>query len=809
MKVRLKEFAPHIIAMIVVFIFMVASSFLYTNFVSETIRESIYDQVSTYARAEVVNITSAINEIKTEQNNLHRYTVVTIANEPTLNEYNYCFLTEKEAEGTESETLYAYIKSEEGETDYIKIDVSTIMGHFSVRSSTKAFGIVDKTGAVYYGFNISTDMSLYKSLVDSNTSVDVKDKIKSAMYNDGTNTGIEDLDSEISQVVKLDGHIYYFGASRISQSFYYFSFFDLSEFESIVAKTNQLNLVYRLTLAISFTLIFIDLALIVLRSNRLLTIRSSKAAKHGTAIIKINKKGRVKFYARGRNTFGMEVNDFNIFNPVDGKTFEAALKSENRFICEYENQLGEKNYAEFVVVPHQGGYIVISNIVTEEFRKELELRKLTEHNQISNLPNRNALFKDIEKLKATFFKKQVTLAKIKLVEFESVSKTLGFNSGDKLLLESINLIQDRLEEDDFLYQDENDSLILILAGTYHKNDEKIARLLTLFNKPIHLIKSTIFVHLKIGSVELKNVLNKDFDLKESLEKVAIALNRANEQVSVPIVKYDSNLETYVNYRNQMEKDMHEAIETGEFVMYYQPQYNILDRRIEGFESLIRWDNPKYKDVSPQVYIELAEKNGDIVEIGRFINRSVFKAAKVFEEYGVHLSINVSPAQLIQSGFIDELLTEFKNNQLKKGSICVEITETYVMENYTLMIEKLNILRNAGFSIHLDDFGTGYSSMLYLKELPIDTIKTDMEFIRNLESDEVSQVIESQVIQIAKSLDLKVICEGVERASQVSLLQKYGADYLQGYLVSKAVPMEEAINMVRNGVIIPGLKEGSR
>jgi EAL domain-containing protein (putative c-di-GMP-specific phosphodiesterase class I) len=285
---------------------------------------------------------------------------------------------------------------------------------------------------------------------------------------------------------------------------------------------------------------------------------------------------------------------------------------------------------------------------------------------------------------------------------------------------------------------DNDTLIVILADTYANNDRRLEKFLKEFLHPIALNKSTIYVHLKMGSYELRNVLNKDFDITDALTKTNIALARAASQVATSIVKYDSNLEVYVKYHEEMERDMNYALEHDEFVMYYQPQYSLKRKKIEGFESLIRWDNDKYRKVSPQEYIELAEKNGDIVEIGRLINRQVFRAAKSFEPYGVHLSINVSPAQLMQSGFVDELLTEFKKNALKPGAICVEITETFLMENYQLIISKLNILKANGFSLHLDDFGTGYSSMLYLKELPIDTIKTDKEFIKNLASDDASR-----------------------------------------------------------------------
>lgn len=237
------------------------------------------------------------------------------------------------------------------------------------------------------------------------------------------------------------------------------------------------------------------------------------------------------------------------------------------------------------------------------------------------------------------------------------------------------------------------------------------------------------------------------------------------------------------------------------MMYFQPQYDVLENRIAGFESLIRWNNPKYINISPQEYIELAEKNGLIIEIGNFIVKDVFKNAKLFEQYGIAISINVSPAQLFQAGFVGFLLEEFEKNKLKPGSIAVEITETFLMENFSVVIEKLNILRNHGFRIHLDDFGTGYSSLQYLKELPIDTIKTDKEFIKNLENDKTSQLIIKGIIGMAKSINLSVISEGVETKGQAEILKRAGTNYFQGWLISKAVPLDKALDMAKNGVDI--------
>ena len=818
MKVRLKEFMPYIIAMIIMFIFMIFTSFIYTNFMNETLLTSVYDAVRANATSDVVEIASEVN--KRKNNNMKNPgadPVVTITRTYTMNNFDFFIGQESVVEGTTNiqPYIYAYLGNN---NQYLKLNLTEVLSKIeALQKIDEATGVCSNTGSLYYRHNTGSISGVFEVVENSAvTNAKVKSELQSVL--EGGTDSYAFVASFGNNSIPLDD--YYFGFSPICKmpvyqantssieevNLYLFRVYLRGPFDLRVKQADNLNLIYRSILTLSFVIILIDLGLTVLRGNRLFSIRRHQASRRGIAVIKVNKHGRVKYFGRGRDTFGIEVSNFDLFKPVEGGSFGEALRHNSRFIAGYHLDDGEEAFAEFVAVPQYSGYVIIANIVTDEYKKQVQLRDLTEKNSITRLPNRNSLLKNFESMKSEFLNKQVTLAMIKLVEFEQVSKTLGYTAGDALLNNSVKIIADNLKNG-YLYQDNNDTLMVLLIDTYQKNDETLQKYLGLFTRPVDLIKSTVGVHLKIGVYELKNVLNTSFDLNDALRKTAIALNRASQQVSTSLVKYDSNLEIYVKYHEQMEEDMHYAIDHDEFVMYYQPQYSLKHNRIEGFESLIRWHNPKYKGVSPQEYIELAEKNGDIVEIGRIINRSVFKAAKSFEPYHVHLSVNVSPAQLMQAGFIDELLTEYRRNELKPGSVCVEITETYLMQNYDLMISKLNILKSNGFSIHLDDFGTGYSSMLYLKELPIDIIKTDMEFIKNLASDEASRIIESEIIKLAKSLHLEVISEGVETTVQVEYLKKFGADYIQGYLVSRAVPFEDAIELVKNGFELKYDEEG--
>ena len=246
----------------------------------------------------------------------------------------------------------------------------------------------------------------------------------------------------------------------------------------------------------------------------------------------------------------------------------------------------------------------------------------------------------------------------------------------------------------------------------------------------------------------------------------------------------------------MEEDLQEAIKNDEFEMFYQPQFNVKTGKIVGVESLIRWDNPKYKNESPEKFITLAEKNGMIIELGTLIINKVFKYAKTIEDSGISVSLNVSPVQLLQSGFVYELLKSYEDYELKPGLIAIEITETFLMENKDIMISKMRLLKDKGFKIHLDDFGIGYSSMFYLKDLPVDAIKIDKEFLKYMVSDKATKAIVSKIVQLGLSLNLELIAEGVETDKQKDMLLKMGCEIIQGYLISKPINTKESYKIIK-------------
>ncbi|MCK9493843.1 MAG: EAL domain-containing protein, partial [Acholeplasmataceae bacterium] len=205
---------------------------------------------------------------------------------------------------------------------------------------------------------------------------------------------------------------------------------------------------------------------------------------------------------------------------------------------------------------------------------------------------------------------------------------------------------------------------------------------------------------------------------------------------------------------------------------------------------------KYKNNSPSEFIQLAESNNMIIDIGRIVIDKTLKIAKQLEKYNVKLSLNVSPAQMLQAGFISEFMDKLQTYDVEPNGIAIEITETFLMSSFDVIVEKIKILKNAGIDIHLDDFGTGYSSLQYLQELPFDAIKIDRAFVMHLPNDKYSKAIIGMITTLAKNLNVEVIAEGVETKEQYQFLYKANCSIIQGYLLSKAVNMDDAIQLLK-------------
>ena len=282
----------------------------------------------------------------------------------------------------------------------------------------------------------------------------------------------------------------------------------------------------------------------------------------------------------------------------------------------------------------------------------------------------------------------------------------------------------------------------------------------------------------------------DAALKRACEPQPDILNRVDYYVF-----QESQRKLYSKYLFKI--DIPQMLKDGDFYLEYQPQYGLSEDRIVGFEALFRVQKKVQINASVMDIITYAERSGNMVLLGNFILDEGMKFAKSIEGTGVSVSLNVSPVQMMQTGFVDNFLKIYNSYNLQPGSISVEITESYLVSDIAATLKKLEVLRANGIDIHLDDFGTGYSSFGYLAQLPISTIKIDQSFVRDITVNRVNCLIAKTIVDICKSMDLRSICEGVENDEQLQLIRQLGCDIIQGYVISRSVRDEVARDMIEH------------
>ncbi len=569
------------------------------------------------------------------------------------------------------------------------------------------------------------------------------------------------------------------------------------------------NILWALFLVIFILFAVAMLVLYKILENKSNDIENAKLTHYYSKpyIIKINHKGKIKSYNK---SFKKLLGDYDIYDHVDD--FKIKLEEENEslanvigqqksFTVLFEIGVDKVVYIRFIPVKTAGGYLLIGNDITGIEGKFDEYKNLALYDKITNLPNLNSLKQDLQVLfdDRELIEKKNTLLAFDIVQFSKINLLLGEKSGERFLVITSELVKQALEGyPASLYNFDSDVFVILFKDIENFNwvNRWITKILQVFDKPVTLDKNFIEVNVKIGVFHIEKdryeILNPD----TCFDNMMLALNHAKESTQHKSFVYDVSLSMVASREQRMEIDLANGIKNQEFVMALQPQYNNQVEKITGFEALIRWTNPKYANESPLKFIQMAERNNMIIDIGRIALHETFQIAKEMEPYDVHISINISPVQILQAGFVNEVISIFEQYELKKHSISLEITETFLIGSFELVINKLKLLQKYGFDIHLDDFGTGYSSLQYLRDLPINTIKIDRAFIINLETDAHSRAIVSMISSLAKNIGLNVISEGVENEKQNQIVFKAGCDVIQGYLIGQAVNKNEAIKLIQ-------------
>jgi len=271
-------------------------------------------------------------------------------------------------------------------------------------------------------------------------------------------------------------------------------------------------------------------------------------------------------------------------------------------------------------------------------------------------------------------------------------------------------------------------------------------------------------------------------------------------------------DTQARLRAGLADELRSGMRSGQVGVHYQPLVEVATRRAVGLEALVRWQHPTQGFIAPSLFIPLAEESDLILELGEFVLRTACEQVKTWERAGVPvvpLAVNISALQLQRGGFADFVRRVLRETGMEPQQLALEITESALMENMSQHVAELQSLRADGVGIEIDDFGTGYSSLSYLKQLPIDTVKIDRSFIRNIDSNPVDAAIVSAIFAMAESMRLRVVAEGVETHEQLQVLGRYGCAYAQGYYFSKPMPAADCRKLLLELAVRPAFTETLR
>jgi diguanylate cyclase (GGDEF)-like protein len=376
--------------------------------------------------------------------------------------------------------------------------------------------------------------------------------------------------------------------------------------------------------------------------------------------------------------------------------------------------------------------------------------------------------------------------------FKLVNDTLGHTGGDVLLKAVSHELSGVLREGDTVARVGGDEFTLLLPAINGEADAVVIaeRILETIKRPRLVDGQEFSVTTSIGIT----IFPQDgADVHTLLRNADTAMYRAKERGRDNFQLYTPAMNASVMQRLALENDLRHAVERGELLLHYQPVADVPSGQIVGAEALLRWDHPQRGRLDPDSFIPLAEETGLIVPVGEWVLRAACRQAKVWQDAGyspIRLSVNLSARQLHHKDLTDLVTSVLRGSGLAPEWLRLEITEGDVMSNVEFIISVLHRLRDMGVSISVDDFGTGYSSLSYLKRFPIDSVKIDRSFVRDLATDPSDAAIVTTVIAMARNLNLRVVAEGVETAEQLDFLRRRDCDEYQGYLISPPVPAHE-------------------
>ena len=458
----------------------------------------------------------------------------------------------------------------------------------------------------------------------------------------------------------------------------------------------------------------------------------------------------------------------------------------------------------------EGGRLITMQDLSERKAAEEEINQLAYYDPLTRLPNRRLLMDRLQQALATSARHQRSgaLLMLDLDNFKTVNETRGHDRGDALLLQVAHRLRSCVHEDDTVARQGGDEFVVVLEDLGDSPEEAAARaedvgqrILGVLREPYQIDGDAHHSSLSMG-VTIYSGTRETVD--ELLKRADLALYQAKNAGRDTLRFYDPQMQAVVSARATLELDMRVGLAQGQFELYYQPQID--HGRIIGAEALLRWRHPRDGFISPAHFIPLAEETGLILPLGEWVLQAACRRLAAWVQQPdlatLSLAVNVSPRQFHQTGFVAQVLAALAGAGADGHQLKLEMTEGLLLQDVEDTIDKMGQLRGYGVGFSLDDFGTGYSSLSYLKRLPLDQLKIDQSFVRDVLTDPNDAAIARTVVALGTSLGLRVIAEGVETEAQREFLERHHCHAWQGFLLSPPVAVAEFEALVRrtNGAL---------
>ena len=439
---------------------------------------------------------------------------------------------------------------------------------------------------------------------------------------------------------------------------------------------------------------------------------------------------------------------------------------------------------------------------TRELQVEVDERRLAQerldrlayYDSLTGLPNRVSFAESLKLAIATAQrrKSKVAVLFIDLDQFKTINDSLGHDAGDQLILQVAQRLQSCLRNEDSINRFGGDEFVATLQDIHELSgiDQVASRMLKCLSTPINIGPTEVFSSVSIGIA----LYPDDDDSSDGLLKDAdAAMYHAKAQGGNNYQFYNVEFTNRVRNRLNLETRLRHALEREEFLLYYQPIFELDSQVPVGVEALIRWQDPEKGLIAPDYFIHSAEETGLIIPIGEWVMEAACAQVRQWESQGLgqlRLSVNVSSRQFEHNKLLTSVASALQKSGLNPRQLELEITERMFLNLTNNVSTTLNRLKSEGVGLSIDDFGTGYSSLSYLKQLPIDILKIDRSFVKNIPADKGDVQIASTIITMAHGLGLGVVAEGIETAEQLDLLNSWGCRWGQGYYLARPQPADK-------------------